>query len=378
MGLTMEELEKKIADTVKAVAPEVVAQALEDKLKELDKPNLSKAIEDDKIGGKEGDVEKYEKIAKFYKAVIERDIATLKVLSGSSGATGGYLVPTELYREIVGLAYEKSIVLPRARRFPMKSNTLDIPARGTAPNVYWVDEGAQKTLDTALNFGKKTLSAKKLAAIVALTDELLADSIVDLVDYINAEVAEQFALEFDNQALNGTGSPITGILGDSGVNTVTMNTGDTSFDKIDATYLSKMIDALRSVALPGAAFMMHRTILGKVRVLKDSNGQYIWAAPAGNQPATIWGYPYLLSDKMPALSDSAADKAFVAFGNLKYFYVGDKGEMKVDMSQEASVTDGGTLKSAYEYDWTLLRFVWRVGGIVGVPAAFAILKTAAA
>ncbi len=378
MGLTMEELEKKIADVVNAVAPEVVAQALEEKLKELDKPALRKAIVDDKLGGKEEEVEKYEKIAKFYKAVIEGDVATLKVLSGSTGAAGGYLVPTELYKEIVGLAHEQSIVLPRARHFPMKSNALDIPARGTAPNVYWVEEGAAKTVDTAMNFGKKTLSAKKLVAIVPLTDELLEDSIVDIVDYVNAEVAEQFALEFDNQALTGTGSPITGILGDANVNTVTMDTGKTAFSDIDADYLSQMTDALRSVALPGATFIMHRTILGKVRVLKDNNGQYIWAAPAGNQPATIWGYPYLLSDKMPALSESGADKAFVAFGNLKYFYVGDKGEMKVDMSQEASVTEGGTLKSAYEYDWTLLRFVWRVGGLVGVPAAFSILKTAAA
>jgi len=377
MGLTMEQLEKKIADTVKSVAPEVVAQALEEKLKELDKPGLRKAIVDDKLGGKEEEVEKYEKIGRFYKALIEKDVATLKVLSGSSGAAGGYLVPTELYKEIVGLAREKSIVLPRARHFLMKSNTLDIPARGTAPSVYWVAEGAQKTLDTALDFGKKTLTAKKLAAIVALTDELLGDNIVDLVDYINAEVAEQFALEFDNQALTGTGSPITGILGDSNVNTVTMDTGDTAFDNLSADYLSQMIDALKSVALPGAFFIMHRTILGLVRVLKDTTGQYIWAAPAGNQPATVWGYPYLLSDEMPAKSDSGAGKAFVAFGNLKYFYVGDRGNMKADVSQEASVTESGTLKSAYEYDWTLLRFVWRVGGLVGVPAAFSILKTAA-
>lgn len=378
MGLTMEELEKKIADTVKAVAPEVVAQALEDKLKELDKPNLRKAIVDDKLGGDETKVAKYEKIAKFYKALIERDVATLKVLSGATGAAGGYLVPDELYKEIVGLAYEKSVVLPRARHFPMKSDTLNIPARGTAPNVYWVDQGAQITLDTAMNFGQKTLSAKKLAAIVAVTDELLADSVVDLVDYINAEVAEQFALEFDNQALTGTGSPITGILGDSNVNTVTMATGKTAFTDMTADDLSKMIDALQSVALPGASFILHRTILGHVRTLKDSNNNYIWAPPAGNQPATIWSYPYLLSDKMPALSETAADTAFVIFGNLKYFFVGERAEMKADLSTEAAVTDGGTLKSAYEYDWTLLRFIWRVGGVVGVPAAFAILKTAAA
>ena len=377
MGLTMEQLEKKIADTVKSVAPEVVAQALEEKLKELDKPGLRKAIVDDKLGGKEEEVEKYEKIGRFYKALIEKDVATLKVLSGSSGATGGYLVPTELMKEIVGLAREKSIVLPRARHIPMKSNTINIPARGTAPNVYWVDEGAQITLDTALNFGQKTLNAKKLAAIVAVTDELLADNIVDLVDYINAEVAEQFALEFDNQALTGTGSPITGILGDSNVNTVTMDTGNTKFSDMTADDLSDLIDALQSVALPGASFILHRTILGHVRTLKDNNGNYIWAPPAGNQPATIWSYPYLLSDKMPALSDSDAGKAFVIFGNLKYFFVGDKGEMRADVSTEASVTSGGTLTSAYEYDWTLLRFIWRIGGIVGVPAAFSILKTAA-
>jgi len=378
MGLTMEELEKKIADTVKAVAPEVVAQALEEKLKELDKPNLRKAIVDDKLGGDEGKVGKYEKIAKFYKALIERDIPTLKVLSGSTGAAGGYLVPDELYREIVGLAYEKSIVLPRARHFPMKSDTLNIPARGTAPSVYWVDQGAQITLDSSMNFGQKTLTAKKLAAIVAVTDELLADDVVGLVDYINAEVAEQFALEFDNQALTGTGSPITGILGDSNVNTVTMSTGNTEFSDMTADDLSDLIDALPSVALPGATFIMHRTILGVVRTLKDTTNNYIWAPPAGNQPATIWSFPYLLSDKMPARSASAADTAFVAFGNLKYFYVGDRGEMKADISTEAAVTDSGTLKSAYEYDWTLLRFIWRLGGVVGVPAAFSILKTAAA
>jgi HK97 family phage major capsid protein len=74
----------------------------------------------------------------------------------------------------------------------------------------------------------------------------------------------------------------------------------------------------------GGRFCMHGSILHFVRVLKDNDGRPIFYAGSygDNTPAQIFGYPYTEVTKMP--STSASNTAFLSFGNLKYFAVGNR------------------------------------------------------
>jgi len=160
--------------------------------------------------------------------------------------------------------------------------------------------------------------------------------------------------------------PFDGILYASGTNTVTLPTGATGFNDLTADDLADMIDAAEDD--DGATYILHRTIFNVVRKLKDTNGNYIYQPPNADEPGTIWGYPYIKSNVMPKISQSAADTPFVIFGNLRYAYLGNRQQMSIASSPHAGFTK----------NVTYVRMTERIAIAVGVGDAFAVLKTAAA
>ena len=96
--------------------------------------------------------------------------------------------------------------------------------------------------------------------------------------------------------------------------------------------------------------------------------------PAGTVVGYIWGYPVVLSEKMPADDGSAhVSTKFAIFGNFKKFYLGNRKDMSMDISSEATVGSDNTFAS----NMSAVRLLERVAMVAGIPGAFAVLKTAA-
>ena len=68
--------------------------------------------------------------------------------------------------------------------------------------------------------------------------------------------------------------------------------------------------------------MLNDTTVKLIRKLKDSSGQYLWqpALRDGDVP-TILGRPYFTSAYMP---EAAAGAKTVIFGDLNYYWIGDR------------------------------------------------------
>lgn len=88
---------------------------------------------------------------------------------------------------------------------------------------------------------------------------------------------------------------------------------------------------------------------------------------------TLWGYPVYLSDKMPTLSATAVSTKFIIFGNLKHLFVGVRSDMVMSISEHATVGSD----NLFEKNMSAVRVVARHAIAVGLPSAFACLKTAA-
>jgi len=324
---------------------------------------------------------KEEKIAKFLKGVYLKDNGILekfgtKALSGDVDTAGGYLVPDEFRAEVIRIAEVFGVSRRICRVIPLKRDTLKIPTLTGSVTVYWVGQKAQIPASDP-TFGQKTLTAQKAAGITSLANELLEDADVDIVALLTELFGEAIGVAEDEQFLAGTGSPITGVLGDTGTNVVTMATGKTSFSDVTYDDLVDVIDATPSSVLESGRcrWVFHRNILNVLRKLKDSNGNPIFnQGVAGGAPATILGYPYSLSDKMPGLASSAADTKFIAFGDFGRYIIGDRKQIAIKIAQEATV---GT-DNLFEQDMSAIRVLERVGGVLGAPTAISVLKTAAA
>jgi len=302
-----------------------------------------------------------------------QDLVHGKAMSEGTGSAGGYLVPDEFRAEVVRLIYNYGYARKFATKVPMSTDTMLVPALSSSVTVYWPSE-ANSITASDVTLSQVTLTAHKCAGLTVISNELLADAKVDVIDLLTQLFAEAMAKEEDKQAFAGSGSPFTGILNASGVNTVTMGSGDTTYAKVDFGDLIDATTAIDPEAKQGAAWFWHPTITGVLRKITDNNGQYIWSPPVGGNPGTVLGFPYYEIASMPSTADgSQANKPFIAFGNLKYLYFGDRATMEAYVAKEGSV--GST--SLLQTDQSAIRLIERVAIAVAYADAFAVIKTAA-
>lgn len=299
---------------------------------------------------------------------------------------GGYLISTEVAGAIQRIAASVGLVLSQAMKWPMKTDELDIPAYTGAfleGEYLGVDVAGS---DTGLTFDQKKLITKKWQLVFVVGNDLLADASVQLADWLLALGGEALANMTDKQAFNGTSAPFIGLLQDPDVTVYTMASGTaySAWEVIDDS--SDLIAQVEESVLDGAAFYMNRTVWAKLRAQKGTN-EYIlpYAGSASNnvlaqfpqaggvRPAgEILGYPVFTSRHFPT-NTSAASTKFLAFGNLKLFAYGDKGELGVEEFRSGSF--GG--KEIAKADQRGLVYKHRHALVNTLPAAFAVGKTAA-
>ncbi len=318
------------------------------------------------------------------KALLSGDDAKMKEMTTDSTGSpyAGYTVDSELSAEIRHLITEYGVARREMTSIPLTKNSYKANNLATDVTVYWVDEGAVIGSTQAV-LGQEELTLKKLGAIVTLTSELLEDTEIDFVSFLASRVAEGFAKAEDMAFFNGDGTStyggFTGLLNATDINEVTLL--GTTFASVTADDLLDMIDKTPSGALANAKFYYHRTIKSIIRKLKSQDLQYIYQAPSATGPATVWGYPEVLVEAMPSKTETAADKSFVLFGDLrKACILGYKSSGLV-----ASRFNAGTIRNvAANADINLIttdreavRWVERTGYVRIVPTAMTKLTTAA-
>ncbi len=373
----------------------VASEAIAEKVKELGMDKIDRKfgnIPAAFLGATEDELKsmkKKERVAKFIKAVYQGDKATLhsfaslKAQNEGTGSAGGFSVPEEFAAEINRIAEDFGLVRRLARIVPMNTDTMNLPRLTTSVTVSFPGEGVAGTPSDWVQANVQLL-AKTAVGLNVLSNELLEDANVDLVDFVTELFGEQLAGEEDFQGLDGVGTPFTGILNDAGVNIVDLGTGDVDFTNSDLDDYRDMIAKIKPLALTGAVFIVNKVVWSHIQKLKDNDAAYHLAAanPVLNPGAlegrvggvvvgTLWGYPVLLSEKMP--STTGVSSEFAIFGNLRNLWFGNRKQMTMTISDSATV---GSDK-VFEQNQSAVRVTERFALAVGLPDAFAVLKTAA-
>jgi len=372
------EVEKKefvTKDSLKSMIDESVQPLLE-KIKTIDVIKNPKALDISSMSKKE-------KMVEYIRALNNGDtkkmveLGAKAVNSNLSAGAGGYLVPEYWLAEIARAVEDFGIARKLARIIPMVSDTLNLPkAGGTGVTLSW--EGETDTIaETNPNFGSTALVAKKLAAISAMSSELIDDANVDVIDYIIELLAEGIAGEEDNQFLNGSGSSpaITGVYESADVTDVPMSSGDTNFADVSADYLTDVKNAVAHQHRKGGSWIMSDSVFGLVEKLKTTDGIPLYKTLNEGDKGILMGYPVALSSKSPETDDDAVSTSFLAFGNFKRgMVIGDRKQVSFDMSKEATVGSN----NLFEQDMKAVRSIERLDIAVHVGDYISVLTTAAA
>lgn len=386
-----EELDEKgLKDLIKASTNEEISKTIDDITKGIVdrfKSNFETArAEAIDTGTKKGNKENDEITRKFLHALMGNDAKTLKELGQKALDTSddegvGYTIPEPLANEVIRL---ESVGYGKARQLfsynlLTQGNTKRVTALGSTLSVYWLEEGEKKP-SSQPSFSIVTLALKKLAVIVPMTEEAVEDSGVDLTGLVAQLIREAINKEVDLQFFNGDGTVWTGIFNDSSIPKDELDANDTGA-KLRPEHIIALAD--NTPAGVEGKYIMHRTVLSKVRTLRqnaDGTGDYLYSPLGGGDWGTINGYPVELIEAAPTYASTLFDgnKPIMMFGDFKRGVAyGEKSEVRLKMLDQATITDtdGETVINLAEQDMIALRAVQRVGFKVTLPTAMRRLVT---
>jgi len=159
--------------------------------------------------------------------------------------------------------------------------------------------------EAALELTEKASQVRKIAVFLPVTDEIFEDE-PRAQAYVNNRLPFMLRQRLDSQVLVGDGTGVN-LLGT--VNVVGIQSQAQGTDTVpDAIY--KLLRLIREdgFAEPSVVFV-RPSVWEEVRLLKTTDGVYVWGHPSMPGPMTIWGVPVVETTAAPTDKIIAGDYA---------------------------------------------------------------------
>ena len=315
--------------------------------------------------------------AKDFAAYLKSGMVS-KLMSESVDTEGGYLVPEEFRNMMIMYDAEDTLVWQRSTVWPMGGEKIQFPKLQQNPDVQdggfdnfagvtfdWVEEGGEKP-ETEPNFGMVEMIVHELAGYTEITNTLLDDSVINLVNYLTRLFRSAWYWYTDKSFIQGTGGkqPL-GIINDPSILSVYRQTADTIEVQDVLNMESRMpavfdSNAVWFITKQGRAALRGQTVTSSSKELVL---QEMYQDLAKGYDMTILGKPAFLADgKIPALG-STGD---LILGTWTWYYIGFRQDFSMDSSRHYK----------FRNNRTALRCSGRLDGQAAIPQAFVALDAA--
>lgn len=283
-------------------------------------------------------------------------------LSVVTPGAGGVLVPQNFATDIIESLRPVSVVRKMGvTSLPLNNGNLTMPRITGNTVVSYIGSDTDIPV-TGMTFADTKLSAKTAAAIVPISNDLLAMSGVNpRVDAIVAsDLTVSMGLSEDLHFIRADGSgvlpkglrhwaPAFNVLPAPAV-------ADLTLEKIDL-FLGGMMLRLESanVQMKSCGWLMAPRVLRWLQSLRDGNGNK--AYPEIDQ-GLLKGYPAGLSTQIPTNLGADGDESEIYFVNFADCMIGEDMDLTIGFSSEASYKDAeGNMVSAFQRNQTLVRVI---------------------
>ena len=227
--------------------------------------------------------------AAFLKNLQGKDLDTEE--RGAVTATAA--IPTVTMNKIIGILERTPLIA--AVDVTYIPGNVTYPVEGTTNEAAWVAMGTAAT-DSADTLTSVSLAAYKLIKTVEITADVQAMAIDAFEDWLVKRLGNKIAKAVDAGILNGGGSTSGQCLGIR----VTKSTQDGTYTKTNIKWsdITKIIGTLKTEYLPGASFVMNRTLFfNKILGLENSQGNPIVVIdPQAPAKYNLLGYPVIIDD----------------------------------------------------------------------------------
>lgn len=261
----------------------------------------------------------------FEQYVRTGDIGAYKATMNETTTTeGGFLVPRAYSNEVITAINEASILRRAGARVinVNGTNSFRVPGMTNSTTAAIITGESTSFSQQEPTVREVEFVPYKYTAESRVTDELLADSRIDVLNQIIAPDAVNRFIKAENTAFatgNGSTAP-QGVMVGGTVGITASGTNAITVDEIIDTYHS-----LEAWYRPSAVWLMNDATLKVVRKFREngSTGAFLWQpALADGEPDRLMGRPvYTLS----TIDTLATGKNVIAFGDMSYFWIADFG-----------------------------------------------------
>ena len=189
-----------------------------------------------------------------------------------------------------------------------------IPRQSATATASWLSEVVAVS-ETSAQIDQVTMSPKGLSAMTTYSKQLLAQSSIDIEQFVRNDLASVLAIAQDLAAVDGTGQngQPTGIMGVTGVGTITVNANN----YINAVNLESEV-AVDNALTGSLAYVTNAKFIGKLKQseITTNSGRFTY------ENGQVNGYPCFMSNQMPATYNSGAKSAII-FGNFSDLLIGN-------------------------------------------------------
>lgn len=393
------ESSSELTDAQKAVYKDILVEvkqedsSVDEKLASLSEAveNITKSldtVEKKDIGVQKGklsfdsEVKKEDKLKLWVKGLVTKDYSDYMNVVGKNAMNStdddAVLPPEEFIAEVSRLEEEFGV----AARFANVRRTNNNNLRGVKGGD---DLAFVKTAELGLKAKQATsydpynLTHLEYTGIVPVSDTLLEDSAIDLWNDITGRFARAAAQREDQLVFteNDVADDVFGILQASGTAQLSVGANIDAFDGADgADKLNEMLYAVPTPSMSNGRYFLHRTVLGQIQRMKDSEGRYIWQPGInGSATGTIWGMPYTLTEVLPSLNEIEAGDAFMIFGDLRNTTLSIRVPMQTKFFDSGVITDadGNVVLNLMQQDAQAIRARLRMNQVHVHPEAYSVL-----
>jgi HK97 family phage major capsid protein len=261
-----------------------------------------------------------------YSAV--HDLQIKAGLSTLSDPDGGYLItPPEFDTAIDRVAGTMSAMRRLATVRTIGTDTYKKLVNQGGSTSGWVAEKATRAETDTPVLREIAINTKEIYAMPGCTQISLDDATIDLASWLADEASIEFAEEEGSAHITGNGvEKPHGIAAYTMIADASYSWGKVGFITSghatlinNADKLMDVVLALKPMYLNGSSWLMNRATIGKIRQLKNGEGDYIWrpGLEAG-APNVLFGYPVETDDNVANIG-AGTFPAF--FGNFKRAYL---------------------------------------------------------
>lgn len=282
----------------------------------------------------------------------------------TSSAAGGYLVAQDYLAELIELLRPASVVMSlQPRVLPMPNGNLTIPGIATGSQASYVGENTNIS-STEPTFREVTLAAKKLAAIVPVSNDLIRFASVAAEQAVLDDLVAAIAQRMDLAFLRGDGSSNTpkGLLSlvnvankFNGTDLSGVSGGQAALVQAVRSDLGKAELKLEEANVPmlRAGWILAPRTRTYLADLTDTNGNRAFPEISDGM---LRGRPFRVTSQVPTnLGSSPSKESEIYLADFAQVIVGESMGVQVSASDVAAYHDGANVQAAFSKDQTVIR-----------------------